>query len=295
VITYVRGRVPCPLAGIGSRAADQSNRLVVDEVTEVTIADGTITLHDDRACATKTAIADLVWLAEAPAPFTIHLEVFKTGHAWSIDLHTHEPTPLADRRHVRYEPLTIVAIDNGRREVLVDHERLARAVTHVPFVRRLSGALPITREHVTGSNVVFDRSIGIGLLGRGLFLIRARLTRLSGMIGMSGIGISEMSEMSGVSGTSLANGDWELALEALTERWLPELVARDLVLFGLAEIPLLRELRAGKLRRGQTLAFRTTGEVRLGDATAPLPGALDVARAYLEFHMLGGIIAAALR
>lgn len=270
-IEYLRGRVLCPLAGLGARPADWSNRLVVDDpATEVTVEDGTITLRDDRACVAKTVIADLVWLATGPAPFTIHLEIWKTGHAWSIDLHTHEPVPLADRERAVYEPFTIVAIDGMRRETLVDHARLARAVTHVPLARRLSGALTTTRDH----GGVFDRSIGIGALGRGMFLIRARLAPLGA--------------------TFTRAGDWELALEALTDRWLPELVARDLVLFGLADIPLLAGLRAGKLRRGQTLAFRTTGSVRLDDQTAPLPDAIDIARAYLEFHMLGGMIAAAL-
>lgn len=256
-------------------------RLVVDPPATATIEGATITLRDERACATKTVIADVVWLADGPAPFTIHLEVWKTGRAWSIDLHTHEPVRLTDRKHARYEPFTIVALDGDRREVLVDPARLARAVEHVPLGRRLSGALTTMRDHGARGNVVFDRSIGIGALGRGMFLIRARLTSLDGAAPRGPI--------------ALETGAWELSLEALTERWLPELVARDLVLFGLADVPLLADLRAGKLRRGQTLAFRTTGEVRLDDATAPLPDALGVARAYLEFHMLGGIIAAALR
>jgi hypothetical protein len=35
--------------------------------------------------------------------------------------------------------------------------------------------------------------------------------------------------------------------------------------------------------------------VRLDDQRAPFTDALDVARAYLEFHMLGGMLAAAAR
>lgn len=95
--------------------------------------------------------------------------------------------------------------------------------------------------------------------------------------------------------TMLATGEWELSIEALTERMLPDIVARDLRLFGLADVPLLAELAAGRLRKGQTLAFRTTDEVRLDDRTAALPDARDLARTYIEFHMLGGIVAAALR
>lgn len=322
-IAFLPGRVTCPLAGVGTRAANESNRLVVDDpATRVTIdiardegarvAEGaTITLEDDRRCAQKTVIADFVWLAEGPAPFTIHLEVFKSGHAWSIDLHTHEPAPLTDRRRARYEPFTIIGIDNGRREVLVDPSKLAHAVAHVPLARRLSSKLMTMRDHLrdeTAGQAVFDRSIGIGALGRGSFLVRARLVRLDDPARVQDL-TSTRSETSSSTprrasprapasdrlATMLADGHWELSIEALTDRYLPEIVARDLRLYGLAEIPLLAELAAGRLRKGQTLAFRTTDEVRLDDRSAPLANARDLARTYIEIHMLGGIIAAALR
>ncbi len=285
-ISFLPGRVQCPLAGVGTRAGNASNRLVVDDpATRATIDHSTITLEDDRACAPKTVVADFVWLAEGPAPFTIHVEVFKSGHTWSIDLHTHEPAPLTDRRAARYEPFTIVAIDNGRREVLVSIDKLADAVLHVPLARRLGSKLMTMRDHGAGGGALFDRSIGIGALGRGSFLVRARLAPLDAS--------AEVTR--GQLATMLASGEWELSIEALTDRYLPEIVARDLRLYGIADVPLLAELAAGRLRRGQTLAFRTTGEVRLDDRTAPLDNARDLARTYIEFHMLGGIIAAALR
>lgn len=293
-IAFLPGRVICPLTGVGTRAANASNRLVVDDpATRATVEAAALTFEDDRDCAPKTPIADVVWLAEGPAPFTIHLEVFKSGHAWSIDLHTHEPTPLTDRRAARYEPFTIVAIDRGRREVLVDSAALAHAIAHVPLARRLGSKLMTMRDHLGssapgGDRIVFDRSIGIGALGRGSFLVRVRLARLGG-------DASASLDARGSLATMLATGEWELSIEALTERMLPDIVARDLRLFGLADVPLLAELAAGRLRKGQTLAFRTTDEVRLDDRTAALPDARDLARTYIEFHMLGGIVAAALR
>jgi len=53
-------------------------------------------------------------------------------------------------------------------------------------------------------------------------------------------------------------------------------------------------VRERGLRKGQTLSFRFergSGEAGLDGRSQPLPGALDVARAYLEFHMLGGLLA----
>jgi hypothetical protein len=305
-VTFLHGRVRCPLAGVGGRPADASNRLVVDAATtEVTVDRdaGQITIHDDRSCATKTVLVDFVWLAEGidaagrATPFTIHAEITKTGTAFAIDIHTHEQARLP-RARVAYEPFEIVAVGGGQRVVLLDLERLAAVARKSPLVRRLAQTLTTTRDHLAGvaqdpgapGYRVVDRSIGIGVLGRGLLLVRARITSLV-TSNAALIARGSLVEM-------LLEGSWELSIEALTERWLPELVQRDLVLFGLADLPLLAPVRRRGLRAHQTLAFRTIagdGELRLDDATAPLSSALDIARAYLEFHMLGGVIADAVR
>lgn len=295
-IEYIPGRVTCPLAGVGTRAANASNRLVVDPDTEATIDNGTITLRDDRPRADKTPIADLVWLAHGPdrtgrrVPFTIHLEVTKLGRDIEIDLHTHEPQPLV-RTDFVYEPLEI-RVDHR----VIDMKRLAAAVARIPLARRAASALMTTRDHLPGvvqnpasaGYRVIDRSIGIGAFGHGTMLVRSRLISLAATNAPL-IAQGSLVEM-------LRHGAWELSIEALTERMLPEIMARDLVLFGLDEVPLLREVCAGKLRRGQIFAFRCTpdgGEVRIDDRHAALPNALDVARAYLEFNMLGGMLAVA--
>ena len=223
-IDFLPGRVTCPLAGVGTRAANASNRLVVDAPATATIEGTTITLADDRDCAPGTVIADLVWLAEGvdargtAVPFTIHLEVTKTGHAFAIDLHTHEP-PGLPRDKVVFELYEVVGVDRGVRTVLVDGKKLGRAAGHVPLKRRISAALATSRDHLAGvaqertaGYRVIDRSLGIGVLGRGMMLIRARLTALAAPPPPG-----PLPEM-------LRAGSWELSLEALTDRWLPELV-----------------------------------------------------------------------
>ena len=301
-VTFLPGRVRCPLAGVGARAADASNRLVIDDpATEVTVDRdaATITIGDERSCATKTVIVDLVWLAEGVSaagvrvPFTIHLEVTKTGRAYAVDLHTHEPANLP-RTALVFEPFSIVT-DRG--EVLVSQLALGKVASIVRLKDRVSRAFLVTRDHLPRSQDpsapgyrVVDRSIGIGALGLGLHLVRAKLTSLSAANAPL-IRRGDLSEM-------LREGAWELSLEALTDRWLPELVQRDLVLFEIDRVPLLGGVRARGLRAGQTLGFRCAagvGEVVLDGAAAPLPEALDVARAYLEFHMLGGMLTEAVR
>jgi hypothetical protein len=305
-VTFLPGRIRCPLAGVGARAADASNRLVVDDpATEVTVDRGTglITIHDDRVCAAKTVLVDFVWLAQGfdaagrATPFTIHAEVTKLGAAFAIDIHTHEPARLP-RAHVAYEPFEIVAVGGGQRVVLVDRARLAAVSAKNPLARRLAQALTATRDHLSGVTQdpgipgyrVADRSIGIGALGRGMWLVRARITSLAA----SNAPLIERGSLVEM----LREGSWELSIEALTERLLPQIVQRDLFLFGLSDLSVLASVRRGGLRAHQTLGFRTLageGELRLDDAHVPLPGALDVARAYIEFHMLGGLITDAVR
>lgn len=281
MIAFIPGRVRCPLAGVGARGDYESNRLVVDAPATATITGTTIALHDDRDCPPKTTIADLVWLAEGPAPFTIHLEVTKTGRAWEVDLHTHEPAKL-DRDRAVYEPLEVIA--NGK--PLVDRAMIDRAVKHVPLKRRLAAKLTAVKDHPLQSDRVLDRSIGIGALGAGSYLVRAQLTSLA------------KDNPRGDLVTMLRDGSWEFSLEALTDRWVPELVQRDMQLFGLEDVEVLADARRGNMRKGRVLAFRCipgAHEIRLDDQRAPFPRALDVAREYLEFHMLGGMLAAAVR
>jgi hypothetical protein len=310
-VVYLPGRVTCPFAGVGERAADASNRLAVDAAsTEVSVDRGAghVVIRDELPRAAKSDVVDLVWLATGTdaggrvVPFTIHLEVTKTGGAYAADLHTHEPAELRRGRGpvtFAYEPLEVVADHGGgRREVLVDRAALARVVEKLPLGRRLARAVTTTRDHLAGVTQdpaapgyrVVDRSIGVGALGRGLLLVRARLVSLSAANAPL-VARGAITEM-------LRDGAWELSIEALTERVLPELTKRDLFLYHLAGAPLLAGVRERGLRTGQTLGFRYAGgvaELRLDDATAPLPNALDVARAYLEFHMLGHLIAEAIR
>jgi hypothetical protein len=301
-IYFFRGRVTCPLAGIGTRPGDASNRLVMDDTeTEVTIdrASGRITVRDDRAYAEKTVVADLMFLADGYSasgerlPFAIHLKVQKTGHRYSVDLHRHlrNQTPMV---RADYEPFEVIATDRGRSEVLLDRHRTDELITKPSLALRVVKALMAMRDHTVGATQdpaqpgyrVADLSVGFGALGLEYMLVRAQLVSLDAANAPL-IRSGSVPEM-------LREGAWEMKLTALSEKWLPEILQRDLFLYGLDDVPLLREVRERGLRKGQTLAFRFSkgqGELVLDTQTAPLPGALDVARTYVEFHMLGGLLA----
>jgi len=301
-IYYFPGRVTCPLAGVGSRPADASNRLVLDDAdTEVAIdrKAGRITVKNDRAYPAKTTVADLMFLADGIAatgersPFSIHLKVQKTGHKYGVDLHRH----LRNQRPIvraEYEPFVVTAHDSGSATTVLDRARTEQLISTPSLALRVVKALMAMKDNLEGvaqdpaapGYKVADLSVGFGALGLSYMMARAELASLDG-------GNAPLIRRGSVP-DMLRDGAWELKLTALSEKWLPEVVQRDLFLYGLDEIPLLREVRDRGLKKGQTLAFRlakTGGEIALDGRSAPLPAAHDVARAYIEFHMLGGLLA----
>jgi hypothetical protein len=299
-IYYFSGRVRCPFAGIGSRAEDASNRLALDDDrTEVVIDGDTITVTNAHAYPDKTTVADLTFLAVGTSaagertPFSIHLKVQKSGKAFTCDLHRHlrNQTPSVT---AEYEPFEVVATDGKTTEVFLDQGKADKLIAKPSLALRVVKSLMAMKDHLDGVTQdpaapgyrVADLSVGFGALGMSYMMARAQLASTSAA-NRALIERGDVVEM-------LNEGAWELKLTAFSEKWLPEVVQRDLFLFGLDDIPLLREVKARGLRKNQTLAFRFEkgkGEIGLDGETAPFPGALDVARAYLEFHMLGGLLA----
>jgi len=303
-IYFFSGRITCPLAGIGTRRDDESNRLVLDDGdTEVTLdrEAGTISVRNDKAYAKKTTVADLMFLAEGFATtgerhsFSIHLKVQKQGHKYTTDLHRHlrnaVPIVRAD-----YEPFVVTAYDGSDSTVVLDRAKADALITTPSLALRVVKALMAMTDNLDGITQdpakpgyrIADLSVGFGALGLNYMMARAQLVSLD----PSNRALIEKGNVPDM----LRDGAWEMRLTALSEKWLPEVVQRDLFLYGLDEIPLLRDVRARGLKKGQTLAFRLRkdgGEVALDGQTSPLPGAHDVARAYIEFHMLGGLLAEA--
>ena len=300
-IYYFSGRVRCPLAGIGQRPDDASNRLALDDDgTAVTIdrEAGRITVENTRSYADKTVICDLMFLAIGVTaagqrkPFGIHLKILKHGRAFSIDLHRHLRSQTPSVR-AEYEPFEVVAVDGDKRQVVLDKAEADRLIHKPSIALRVVKSLMAMRDHLDGVTQdphapgyrVADLSVGFGALGLNYMIARAQLESRSADNAPL-IERGDVVEM-------LRDGAWELRLTAFSEKWLPEVVQRDMFLFGLDGVELLKPVKERGLRKNQTLAFRFDkgqGEVMLDGKSEPFAGALETARAYLEFHMLGGLL-----
>jgi hypothetical protein len=302
-VHYFAGRVRCPLAGAGRRGDFDSNRLVLDDDRSTVTIDRAahrIVVRNEHAYARrsqKSIIADLSFGALGTTatggrvPLTIHLKVMKRGEALSIDLHRHlrnqQPLTGAD-----FEPFEVVVEDGRASHTLLDEARVRALVSRPSLALRVVKALMAMRDNLVGVTQdparpgyrLADLSVGFGALGLSWMVARAELVSLSEH-NEPLVAARDLARM-------LREGAWEMRLTAQSVRWLPEVVRRDLFLYGLDELPLLAPVRERGLLKGESLAFRFDGgrgSVRYGDGEAELPDAIDVARAYLEFHMLGGL------
>lgn len=303
-VYFFAGRVRCPLAGIGERADDASNRLVLENSdTEVTIdrAAGRITVLDERAYTDRKIVADLLFLAEGQTvtgereDLCIHLKVMKHGHRYAIDLHLHRHYKKTARlASAVYEPFEVVVSDRGRTEVVVDPKRIDKLLTKPPLALRVVKALITVRDHNEGEpdyrKVGYrfaDFSIGFGVLGLDHLMARIQMISLDAEKNAPLIEGASISEM-------IRHGTWELNMISQSDKWLPEVVQRDIFLYGIDEVPMLHEIRAHGLRKGMNLGFRFAqgyGEIVVNGMVAPMPRTLDIARSYIEFHVNGGLLA----
>ncbi|WP_437685544.1 hypothetical protein [Sorangium sp. So ce176] len=301
-VYHFAGRVRCPFAGLGTRGDHEGNRLALDDDRSRVDLDTEarrIVFYNDHVYPEKTVIGDVLFLAEGTtangrkSPFSVHLKVFKKGRAFSFDLHRHmrasEPLAAAE-----LEPFEVIVQDAVTRAVALTPDRTRALCLRPSLALRVVKAIMATRDLLQGAAQdpaqvgyrVADLSVGFGALGVHHGVARAQLVSLDAANAPL-IRRGSVPEM-------LREGAWELSLTALSKRWLDEVIARDLFLFGLEGVSILRPVREHGLAEGETLSFRFErggGWVVLGGAKEELPGATDVARSYLEFHLLGGLLA----
>jgi hypothetical protein len=305
-IYHFEGRIRCPLAGIGSRPDFHSNRLALDSDDTRVIIDrdgGRITVYNPHHYDQKTIVADLTFLAEGrtrsgkATAFELHLKVFKKGDRFSTDFHRHMRTQ-ESLVSADFEPFEVVATDGEQDLVLTDEDTSRKLCVGPSLGLLLIKSMMAMRDNLDGVNQdpsqpgyrLADLSMGFGPNRFAWMMVRAKLESLrddcSELVRAASTGAASIPDM-------LYEGAWQLSLTVYTTFMMPEVVKRDLFLFGLDDHPLLADVRERGLEKGQTLAFRFeqgTGEVGVDGHFEELPDAMEIARAYLEFHMLGGLL-----
>ncbi len=305
-VFYLDGQVRCPLAGVGSRGAQACNRIALDDsdsTARVHAAARRIVFAHPQRTAQTQIVGDLLILAEATTrsgettPVGVHLKIEKRGDRFSTSVHPH-PTTREPIVSAVFEPFTVsVADETGERVVLTPEDTL-RAIREPELTARLANLfvqfddklenVPLDPLAPDARLVEFD--IGVGFKPISLNVARVELRSLDAANAplITAGAIPEM----------LAHGAWELRITSLTQFLPREEFDRDFFLLGLDKLPALQPLLRDGLKKGQSLVVgyrHGQGFIGVGSATAPIAAAADVARDYMEFNFVGGLLARQLR
>lgn len=301
-VHYFAGSFRCPLAGAGTRGANDCNRVALDDDhSTVTIdpAARRIVVTNTHQYSRKQDTGELLFLANAStdkgekAPVAVHLQLSKWGNRFFPVVHLH-PTVRDKMVSADLEPFEVVAANGSTQEVVLNQAKALNAIRNPDVTARLAKILVDVRDNLEGVKQdpaqpefrLADISVGLGSAPMAKMMMRAQLVSLDGA-NRPIIVARSIPEM-------FRRGSWELRLTALSSLIPKEEFQRDLFVMGLDRMPLFQGVMKYGLRKGETMRFRLVngeGTAGVGNQTASMPRAVDVSRDYMEFHWLGSILA----
>jgi len=301
-VYYFEGPVRSPIGDIGSRSPFATNRLALDdEFSEVRVdpASRRIVFYNEHRYGLNELVGCLLLLGRGTTasgrevPVAAHLKVHKTGNRFMPSLHPH-PTVREKVVSAVFAPFDVV-LSNGRSEKsALTPESAIEAVREPELSARLAKIFVQVTDHLEGATLepekpgsaLVDLSIGFGSEKINMKLARVRLLSRS----------EENGELirRGSVGSMLEKGDWEFRVDSLSP-YVPKWeFDRNFFLFGVEGVPALEKIARRGLLHGETLVvgFRDgKGYIGVNEALSQIPNPADVARAYLEFHFVGGVVA----
>lgn len=301
-VYYLEGPVRSPIGDIGSRSPFATNRIALDdEFSEVWVdrASGRILLRNEHRYGLNELVGCVLLLGRGTTasgrevPVAAHLKIHKTGNRFMPSLHPH-PTVREKVVSAVFAPFEVV-LSNGRsEEAALTPARAVEAVRDPEGSARLAKIFVQVTDHLEGTTIapeepgsaLVDLSIGFGSEKINMKLARVRLLSES----------AENGELirRGSLESMLETGDWEFRIESLSP-YVPKWeFDRNFFLFGIEGIPSLEKTARRGLLRGESLVvgFRDgKGYIGVDEARSEIPNPADVARAYLEFHFVGGVVA----
>jgi hypothetical protein len=305
-IYYFAGRVPCPLAGVGKRPADDSNRVALDDEHTQVIVDRTarrIVVRNDHNYPDKAIIADLMFLAQArtqageTVPAAVHVKLEKKGDEVEADVHPHW-TVRDKLTSATLEVFDIALAQRQGDKVVVRAGDLLRTAVDSKILYQVAGRVIEIKDNrakagaptLGKGTTLADLSLGFGSRILSKMLVRMQVVSTDDANkALRGQPLRDL----------LVKGAWELRLTAESSLLSQETLRRDLFMLGLDRLPVVAAGMQRGLKKGETLTFAFhggQGQVTWGKPAAggthsePLPEALDVARAFLEFNFLGAVL-----
>jgi hypothetical protein len=136
-VYHFKGRMVCPLAGLGKRGDHASNQLALDDGQSTVTVDHRrrrITIVNRASYPQKATVADLTFLGRATGedggrvPLAVHVRVDKTKTDTSVDIHPHGMTR-GTLTKAEVEPFQVVVSDGVNEKVVASEADLLRIAT----------------------------------------------------------------------------------------------------------------------------------------------------------------------
>ena len=301
-IYYIEGRVRSPLGGTTARSPFATNRLAIDDAhtrAQVDRDAHRIVIRNEHAYGLNELVACLLLMGRGTTesgrsvPAAVHLKIHKTHNRFVTSLHPH-PTVRDKLASAEFEPFDVV-LANGKTEVNVLTNALAvEAVRDPQLSARLANLFMQVTDQLEGQQLETDRKgaplvdllFGFGGEQANLKLARVRL--------LSNDPANGELIRAGSAEAMLERGNWEFQIDSLTPyipRWQFQ---RDFFLFGLEGLGAIEKISKRGLLKGEKLVVGIrdgTGYISVGDERSEIANPAEVARSYLEFHFVGGVVA----
>lgn len=301
-IYYVEGAIPSPVGGVGARSAFATNRIAVDDehtTVRVDRAARRIVFRNAHRYGLDALVGCVLLVgrgtteAGESVPTAVHLKIHKTLDHFTTKVHPH-PTVRGRLTRAEFEPFEIVLSDGRVEKTALTPERAEEVVRDPEAAARLVGLFMQVTDHLEGRPIEIERagaplidlSFGFGTTEHNMKLARVSL--------LSNDPKNAELIRAGSVAAMLERGDWEFRVDSLTPyipKWEFE---RDFFLFGLEGVDAIRQIAKRGLLRGETLTVgirEGRGYIGVGDRRSEIADPADVARAYLEFHFVGGVVA----
>jgi hypothetical protein len=301
-VYYFEGSVESPLAGLGSRASHATNRLVLDDEHSVVTVDRNrhqIHVRNTHGYKRNALVGCLTLLGRGTTasgeevPLGVHLKIHKSGKFFTARLHPH-PTVRDEITSAVFEPFEVVLFNGKKEEVVLTPEQAVEAVRDPALTARLAQIFLNVNDYLEGVALtpeqpdarLVDLSIGFGSGRLGVAVVRVKL--------LSKSADNAPLVRSGALREMFERGEWEFRIESKSPSLAKSDLARDFFLFGIDDLPVLDPVKERGLRYGQALVVGFQdgkGYIGMGEERAEFADPAGVARAYMEFHFVGGVVA----
>jgi hypothetical protein len=301
-VYYFEGPVRSPVGDIGARSPFATNRLVLDdEFSEARVdpAGQRIVIRNEHRYGLNKLVGCLLLMGRGTTdsgrevPVAVHLKIHKTANSFTARLHPH-PTVRDKVVSAVFAPYEVVLANGKSQKTALTLEDMIEAVRDPALSARLANIFVQVTDHLEGASLtpetpgspLVDLSIGVGSEKLNMKLARVRL--------VSGGAENAALIRRGSLAAMLEQGEWEFRVDSLSPYVPKWQFDRDFFLFGIEGLPAIEKIASRGLLRGETLTvgFRDgRGYIGVNEVRSEIPNAAAVARAYLEFHFVGGVVA----